>query len=290
MLEKLKYIFTGLIIMVMFVSCRQTRLLSNEKVRPMGARKLYSNVTGNYLPYHTLSIKFEVNIQSEDINQSLSGTLRIRKDSLIWISITPALGIEAARLQFTPDSIMFMNRLKNEYFINPYDYFENKLQTELSFNDLQAVFSNEVFLYSESDEESNEKFNADSLDRDYFRKTFISSTDSNRYVLKTHRKHKIKKHIKRNKTNELIVETLKIAPEIFKLTDVSINDYTEKRNLNIQYSDFIDVNTKVVPSLINIEIKTAEKQFRAEIKYNKITVDSDVSFPFKITEKYKRIN
>jgi hypothetical protein len=256
----------------------------------MGARKLYTNVTSNYLPYHTLSIKFDVSVQSEDINQSLSGTLRIRKDSIIWISITPALGIEAARIQFTPDSIMFMNRIKNEYFVNPYDYFDNKLQTDLSFNDLQSIFTNEVFLYSESDEESNEKLNADSLDRDYFRKTFISSTDSNRYVLKTHRKHKIKKRIKKNKTNELIVETLKIAPEIFKLTNVDINDYTEKRTLVIKYSEFIDVNTKVMPSFINIDVKTTDKEFKAEIKYNKITVDSDVSFPFKITDKYKRIN
>ena len=45
-----------------------------------------------------------------------------------------------------------------------------------------------------------------------------------------------------------------------------------------------------MPSLINIDVKTAEKHFHTEIKYNKITVDSDVSFPFKIADKYKRIN
>lgn len=283
-------IIIGMILLVVFTSCRQTRMLSAEKVRLMSARKLYSLITSNYLPYKTLSIKFDVRIESEDINQSVSGTLRIRKDSLIWVSITPALGIEAARLQFTPDSIMFMNRIKNEYFINSYDYFENKLQTEITFEDLQAIFTNEIFLYSENDEESNEKFNADSLDRDYFRKTFISSTDSNRYVLKTHRKHKIKKRIKRNKTNELIVETLRIAPEIFKITNVDVEDYAEKRNLKIKYSDFIDVNTKVLPSTINVIVVAADKNFNTQIKFNKITVDSDVSFPFKISEKYKRIN
>ena len=280
----------GLVLLVVFTSCRQTRSLSNEKVRLMGARKLYSQITNNYLPYKTLSIKFDAKIESEDLNQSVSGTLRIRKDSLIWVSITPALGIELARLQFTPDSIMFMNRLKNEYFVSAYDYFENKLQTDISFDDLQAIFTNEIFLYSENDEESNENFNPDSLDRDFFRKTFIASTDSNRYVLKTHRKHKIRKRIKKNKTNELIVETLKIAPEIFKVTNVDVEDYTEKRTLKIKYSDFIDVNTKVLPTIINIDVQNAEKLFKTQLKYTKITVDSDVGFPFKITEKYKRIN
>jgi len=255
----------------------------------MGAGRLYSNVTSNYLPYNTLSIKFDVSVSFDDQSHSLSGTLRIRKDSLIWISITPALGIEAVRMQFTSDSIMFMNRLKNEYFINSYDYFENKFQTEISFKDLQCIFTDEVFLYSESDEENNEKFNNDNSERD-FRKTFIASTDSNMYVLKTHRKHKIKKYLKKNKTSDLIVETLKIASEIFKVSEVSINDFSEKRTLVINYSDFIDVNLKVVPSTIHIVMDAPEKHFDAEIKYNKITVDSDVSFPFKITDKYKRIN
>lgn len=255
----------------------------------MGAGRIYSMVTSNYLPYNTLSIKFDVNVSFDDQSHSLSGTLRIRKDSLIWVSITPALGIEAARMQFSPDSIMFMNRLKNEYFINSYDYFEQKFQTEISFSDLQSIFTDEIFLYSESDEEKNEKLNSDNSERD-FRKTFIASTDSNKYVLKTHRKHKIKKYLKKNKTSDLIVETLKIVSEIFKVTDVSINDFSEKRTLCINYSDFVDVNSKVFPSIIKIDMSAPEKHFNAEIKYNKITVDSEVSFPFRITDKYKRIN
>ena len=52
----------------------------------------------------------------------------------------------------------------------------------------------------------------------------------------------------------------------------------------------IDVNSKVVPSTIKIELNATEKHMNAEIKYNKVTVNSDVSFPFKITDKYKRIN
>ena len=277
------------IVLIMF-SCRTTRHISTEKVRIMGAGRLYTLVTENYLPYNSISIKFYVNIKFDDVERSISGTLRIRKDSLIWISITPALGIEMARIQFTPDSIMFMNKLKDEYFKKSYDYFDNKFQTDLSFNDLQAFFSNEIFLYSETDEEHNEKINADNKEKGFFRKTFIPSTDSNMYVLKTHRKHKIKKYIKKNKTTDLIVETLHITPDIFKISKVAINDYGEKRTLNIQYFDFIDVNSKAMPSKINIDINTAEKHLTTEIKYNKITVNSDVSFPFKIPDKYKRID
>lgn len=285
-----KYLTFFLIFVIAFtlISCKTTRRISSEKVRPMGAGKLYTNVTSNYLPYNTLSIKFDVNIKFDDIDRTLGGTLRIRKDSLIWISITPALGIEVARIQFTPDSIMFMNKLKNEYFVKSYDYFDNKFQTDLSFKDLQAIFTNEIFLYSETDEENNERLNTDNKEERFYRKTFISTTDSNLYVLKTQRKHKIRKYIKKNKTADFIVETLSITPDIFKISNISVIDYSEKRTLNIQYSDFIDVNTKVMPSVIKMQIETSQKQMNADIKYNKVTVNSDVSFPFKITDKYKR--
>ncbi len=286
-----KYLTFFLIFVIAFtlISCKTTRIISSEKVRQMGAGKLYTNVTSNYLPYNTLSIKFDINIKFDDIDKSIGGTLRIKKDSLIWISLTPALGIEVARIQFTPDSIMFMNKLKNEYSSKTYEYFDNKFQTDLSFNDLQAIFTNEIFLYSDTDEENNEKLNTDNKEERFYRKTFISTTDSNLYVLKTQRKHKIKKYIKKNKTVDFIVETLSILPNMFKISNISVIDYNEKRTLNIQYSDFIDVNYKVMPSVIKMQIETAQKQMNAEIKYNKITVNSDVSFPFKISDKYKRV-
>lgn len=279
--------FILFVIVVTMISCKQTRHISSEKVRQMGAGKLYSLVTENYLPFNTISIKFDVNIKLDDIDKSVGGTLRIKKDSLIWISIAP-LGIDAYKIQFTPDSIMFLNILQKEYSIKSYDYFDTKFQTDLSFKDIQAILTNEVFLYSETDEENNERLNSENREKDVFRKTFISSTDSNMYVLKTQRKHKIKKYLKKNRTVDFIVETLTIAPEIFKVSKVNINDYNEKRSLNIQYSDFIDVNTKVMPSVLKIDVLAIDKQMSTEIKYNKITVNSDISFPFKITDKYIR--
>jgi len=278
------------IITFFIVSCKTARVVNTEKVRQMGAGKLYLNVSSNYLQYNTLSIKFDINIKADDIDRSIGGTLRIKKDSVIWISIVPALGIEAARIMFTKDSILFINKLKNEYFVKSYEYFDTKFQTDLSYTDLQSILTNEIFLYSETDEESNEKLNNDNSEKEYFRKTFISTTDSNQYVLKTQRKHKIKKYIKKNKTTDFIVETLKILPDIFKISNVTIIDYGEKRTLEMKYSEFVSVENKTMPTVINIKIENLQKQFLADLKYNKITVNPDVSFPFKISEKYKKIN
>ena len=45
----------------------------------------------------------------------INAQLRMRKDSVIWISASAFLGIEAARLLLTPDSFKMINRLNSTY-------------------------------------------------------------------------------------------------------------------------------------------------------------------------------
>ena len=52
----------------------------------------------------------------------LNANIRMQKDSVIWISATALLGIEAVRLLITPDSFKMINRLiSEEYFTLDYN-------------------------------------------------------------------------------------------------------------------------------------------------------------------------
>ncbi|HAR20844.1 MAG TPA: DUF4292 domain-containing protein, partial [Cytophagales bacterium] len=41
-------------------------------------------------------------------------TIRIRKDSVIWISVNPALGIEVVRALITKDSIFVIDKIHKD--------------------------------------------------------------------------------------------------------------------------------------------------------------------------------
>ena len=58
--------------------------------------------------------------------------------------------------------------------------------------------------------------------------------------------------------------------------------------INIAYIILITSNISL-NAQTRSELEKKHKKTQEEIKYNKITVNSDVSFPFKIPEKYKRI-
>jgi len=291
-LIKNKYFNFALILLFLYTlnSCKITKIISKENVKPITEKKLYNNVINCYLQYSTLSLKYSADYDTSGKHTSFSGSIRIKKDRIIWISITPALGIELGRIQLTPDSIKFINRLNSEYFVSDFNYIMNKYQIDFDFYDIQAILSDEIFLYSEGELKTGNHTGNKPLDNEEIRKTFKSYTNSNLYVLQTERKRKIKKYLKKNKTNDFIVQLIYITNEFFKINKVAITDYSDKRNLNIEYSDFIDVNDKVFPTIIDLNYNNNNKSFNINLKYSKIVTGNDLSFPFTIPENYKKIN
>lgn len=65
-----------------------------------------------------IAIQAEVNGQSYN---DLSGQLRMRKDSLIWVSVTATMGVEVLRAKISNDSIWILNRLEKTYLAEPLD-------------------------------------------------------------------------------------------------------------------------------------------------------------------------
>ena len=69
----------------------------------------------------------------------LSGQLRIRKDSLVWLSVTATMGVEVMRAKFSNDSVWIVNRLEKTYLAEPLDTISSQLGMPLSLPLLQAL-------------------------------------------------------------------------------------------------------------------------------------------------------
>lgn len=66
-----------------------------------------------------------------------------RTDSILYINIH-ASGIEVARAVFTPDSIVYVNKLTRQYLKETYAPFNKFLKSGLDFTTVQAVFNGTV--------------------------------------------------------------------------------------------------------------------------------------------------
>ena len=86
---------------------------------------------------------------------SSRASIRIIKDSIVQISLQPALGIEMARLDITPKNVVAVNKLQGRYFESNMDYMAKMLGMKLDYYDFQALLLNRIFIAGESLKNSN---------------------------------------------------------------------------------------------------------------------------------------
>ena len=68
------------------------------------ARTLTSNLKANEFKFDRLNAKLGIEALIDSISESFTVNLRIKKDSIIWMSISK-LGIEGGRILITKDSV-----------------------------------------------------------------------------------------------------------------------------------------------------------------------------------------
>ena len=72
--------------------------------------------------YEWLTSKVDIDMESNGMAfDDLSGQLRIRRDSLVWLSVSATMGMEVARVKVSTDSVWVINRLEKTYLTEPLD-------------------------------------------------------------------------------------------------------------------------------------------------------------------------
>ncbi|MBR1514122.1 MAG: DUF4292 domain-containing protein [Bacteroidales bacterium] len=83
-----------------------------------------------------------MDIQAEGNGMSfndLSGQVRMRHDSIIWLSVTATMGVEVLRAKVSNDSVWVINRLEKTYLAEPLDSLALQLGVPLSLPWVQTL-------------------------------------------------------------------------------------------------------------------------------------------------------
>ena len=73
---------------------------------------------------------------------NLAGQIRMRKDSLIWLTVTATMGVEVLRAKVSNDSVWFINRMEKTYLAEPLDSVSAQLGIPLSLPWVQTMLLN----------------------------------------------------------------------------------------------------------------------------------------------------
>ena len=262
-------LFAGIVLSLS--SCKTHRSVIKGPIKEKGADYLINRLKENELKFNTLSARFSATYVYNKKKTDFRGQIRIKNDSAIWISITPALGLEMVRLLITNDSVRFMNRMDKVYFEGDYAYVNNFLKTNINYDILQSLITGNDF-----------KFYDDA--------SFRASIDSREYRLSTTGRRKIRKAAEPNDTGPLVlIQNIWLNPENFKISRVDVKEYQkDNKKLEAHYNNFVEMNSQLFPTLIQFSI-TADNPIDLTLDYGRITLDQPLSFPFTIPSKYDRI-
>lgn len=253
------------------VSCKSSRSVIKEPIKEYGADYLFEKLKENELKFDWFSAKFNIDLIIDKKKNSLSGQIRMRRDSVIWITLSPALGIEMARLIITNDTVKFLNRINKTYFIGDENIVNDFLDSNVDFDVIQSILLGNDLTYYEDGK---------------FRATY----DSKEYHLVTAGRQKLKKYVRTQADEERIfIQNILLNPESFKITQMKIKELKkENKKLDATYSDFNYIEDQLFPYKIFYDL-VADKNVQIDLKYSKIVIDKPQLFPFKISSKYTRM-
>lgn len=236
-----------------------------------GAEYLFTRLKENELRFDRLSAKFSATYTNQGKETSFNGQIRIKKDSLIWITLTPMLGIEAIRLMISVDSVKMINRLNNTWFMGDYDYLNRMLNTNIDYDLLQAfLLGTDLQFYEDG--------------------KFRATIDRGQYKLSTGERQKLKKFVKSGHENlKILIQNIWLNPETFKITQADVKEI-RRDNIKLEstYNAFEAVQGQVVPHEMDYII-WADNTIRVKATFSKFILDGPVQFPFKIPASYRQI-
>ena len=227
---------------------------------------LFGQLEKNQFQYKWFSAKINTIIKTPEATSGVTVRIRMQKDSAIWISLSPALGIEVVRAYITRDSLIFMDRINEKYFKGDFRYVNELINTNLDFEMLQSLLTGNNFTLYEIDK-------------------FESGTDKDRYVLNTIGRRKLKKELKGQDSLNVILQSIFLSSMTWKIEEMKLKDINANRKLEAVYSGFISLAEQSFPAEVHFNFR-AKDNIEVNLTYSKIEVDVPQTFPANIPAKY----
>ena len=269
-------IYRALLILLLAVlllasACRTTRTTLKKPLKEYGFNYLYSKMLENHVSFDYLSGKFNIEYIEGRKKTNLRGQLRIKNDSLTWLSFSPALGIEAARILLSNDTVKFINRLNKTYFVGEYTILDSLLNTTIDYSILQSmILGNDITQYDVN--------------------KYRSTIDGGLYRITIQERRKIKKEMKSGElSSKVLVQNVWLNPDNFRIKRVDLKELgDDNKKLDVTYDDFMQIEDQLFPSKIIINV-VSQKSITINVDILKLKLNEPLGFPFKVPKKYEKM-
>lgn len=138
-----------IIAMLSFTACSTSRSAANKKKQRTSTYVL-KQIEQQKIQADWFSARVKVNYDDGQQNVSGAATVKMKKDSYVWMSVKK-FGLELARLQVTQDSVYVLDRINREYSVEGLDYLTSSYGLPASLSGLQDFMLGNAVFFDQSD-------------------------------------------------------------------------------------------------------------------------------------------
>jgi hypothetical protein len=262
-----------LLAVVLLASCRSTKniqtaiaqkdtaaIVKAEPVKTFDSaaymRDVLRSIDSGRIDFKTFSAKIDVDYRdANDKKYDLNVHVRMRKDSVIWMSVNAILGIEGIRLMITKDSVKMLNKQDKVYTVRSIDYLQEVTALPLNLTVLQdLIIGNAIFLDSNLVSFTTGSDNTISLlSLGKWFKNLVTVSEKDRKLLRS------------------------------KLDDAGVS---KSRTADLTYSNYENKNGFPFAEKRKITV-VEKKKLDVGLDFKQYEFNKEVNFPFSIPKNYK---
>lgn len=267
----MKYFVLGCVI-VFFAACKTVKTAQTPEIKEHVLRDTVQwepRLLNDSIQYWAARTK--ITYTSNGKSQNLKANIRIKKDTIIWVSITPEIAIlEAFRVYLTPSEITIVNFLNKEYYQEDFEFVQRFLKMNIHFDELQQTLMQRLtFLYP------TEKYNALLYEQD----TILVYGNYKKYVEEFKRSKTYYEDVHYVTINEqLIRQSLWYKP--VNNAELKVN-FHQRGTTESGFSYFKEAQMDII---------APAKQTILQLTYSNVRVNEELEFPLTIPESYSRMS
>jgi hypothetical protein len=281
---------------LLLASCRTGRpipLLHARELPPRSTEKILERVLAHPADTFThYSARGSVTLKLPDGSRSFKAQIRVVKDSAAWMSVVPALGIEVARVLITTDSLKFMDKLHDQYFVGNNAMVREKFGMSPSLQLLQLALAGAPIGL-----DPEERYRSEREDGHYV----LTSREKRRFVraaedispgdtLARDRdmgERRLERTLRKAEEREAVVYRYWIEPDNFRVTRVQIIDLARDQTADVRYEERGGEELSYLPTRMRITLSEPGRQASGSVELSRINLEGPLQMSFTIPEKYE---
>jgi hypothetical protein len=244
-------VFIAASLVLLFASC-------SKKIIPAVPTPSTISLDVQEIDFEYFHGKARVNFKDDKKEREVKANIRIRKDSVIWMTFS-VVGVQGGKALINRDSITIVSNVDKEYYVFDYVELSKRFNFHVDYKIIQAAMLGNL-IQPKTGENKIVKENSFN----------ILEQDQNTVHIKNY-----------------------INAASTKLERVEMTEANTSNSMTINYRNFQPINDKIFPydGIISLFYKTAAGVLNTTIQfeYNKAEVGTkELNFPFNIPRKYER--